>query len=440
MDKIKKILAIIFILALTVRALVLYFYHDEYFASSISIMYGEVARHIVAGQGIVESYDPQSTDYRGYNNYTMFLYNEQIKNRKLIDFEDIPAPKNETLRTATTYISPGYLLLLSSTYLLFNQQRYIFLQTLQIVLDSIVVFFIYFIVKRIFNRNDVALLSAFLYAIYPPIVRLSIAVIHDAVMSFFIIVPVYLFIEWVFNKKLKYLILCGIMFGISSYMKATVLLLAIPLCLVYFINTKDIKKSLKSLILIMFFAFVIIIPWTIYYYHMTGDIMITPRTGSGVRTWIAIGEYENKWGALLEDDKVDEFMRSQGVNYRLGTLEYDNWFLSKTFEVIKNDPIWYISSIVKRLPFLIFLLPRWNIFYIILIGIINIPIVILSILGFYLSRKNRNTFYLISIPIYYIAVLSVLQVDLRDLIPTIFSYLIFTSVSLIYLKSKLFRK
>jgi uncharacterized membrane protein len=171
-------------------------------------MYGEVARHIVAGQGIVESYDPQSADYRGYSNYTMFIYNEQLKSGKLIDFEDVPAPKNETLRAATTYISPTYSLLLAATYMLFGQKRYIFIQTIQIILDSLVVFLIYFITKRIFNRDDVALLSAFLYAIYLPEVRLNIAVIHDAIMPLFIITSLYLFLEWNFNKKLKYLILC----------------------------------------------------------------------------------------------------------------------------------------------------------------------------------------------------------------------------------------
>jgi 4-amino-4-deoxy-L-arabinose transferase-like glycosyltransferase len=440
MDKIKKILIGIFLLAFCIRAFTLYLYHDTYFASSISIMYGEIARHIAVGQGMVESYDPMSTDYRGYSNYTMSIYNEQLKQNKLIDFEDVPAPENENVRIATTYTSPGYTLLLATTYLLFGQKRYIFIQVLQIVLDSLVIFLIYFIVKRIFNRNDFALLSAFLYSIYIPQVRLSIVVIHDAIMAFFIILPVYLFIEWIFNKKLQYLVLCGLMLGISAYMKATVLLLAVPLCLAYFLNTKNIKNSLKYLIAILFFAFLMLVPWTIYYYHMTGDIMLTPRTGAGVRTWIAIGEYENKWGATIGDDKNDEFMRSQRVNYRLGTPQYDNWFYGKTFEVIKADPVWYVLSIVKRLPFLIFLLPRWDMSYIILIGIINVPIVILSIIGFYLSRKNKNTFYLASIPIYYVIVLSVLHVDLRDLIPVIFSYLIFTSVSLIYIKEKLLRK
>jgi hypothetical protein len=223
-------------------------------------------------------------------------------------------------------------------------------------------------------------------------------------------------------------------------MKATVLLMPIPLCLAYFLNTKNIKNSLKTLITIIILSFLIIIPWTVYYHNMTGDIMITPRMGSGLRTWLAIGEYENKWGAVVDDDKADAFMRNQGVNYRLGTPKYDNWFFSKSIEVMKADPLWYIDSVINRLPFLIFLLPRWNASYIILIGIIDIPIVILSIIGFILSVKNtKNALYLISVPIYYTVIFSVMSVDMRDLIPIIFSHIIFTSFSLIYLKNKLFR-
>lgn len=105
------------------------------------------------------------------------------------------------------------------------------------------VLIIYFIVKKLFNKNA-ALLSAFLLAIMPLHVRESHYMVPDTPMVFFLSLAILFMVNLFQSGKWKWYILSGIMIGFSSTFKYFPLaMLAYPFAVIL-----DKQKNLKWLI------------------------------------------------------------------------------------------------------------------------------------------------------------------------------------------------
>ncbi len=435
-----KDLILVFVLALLIRSLILYFQHDDFLAANMSPQHAEPTRHVNGGEGLL--LNPA---------FIESINKEQTKQSKLIDLQEFESPKNESLIPLGALISPGYVLFMSPIFLIVGE-RYIYVQIIQIVFDSFCVLLIYKLTMRLLKNDSAALLSAGLYAIYLPIAKLSTLAIPDALMPFFVVSASYFFLLAISEKnKTKNFIFSAILFGIASYFKTSILSVAIFLCAYYLFDKR--RAAIKSSLVFILIIFLLLIPWSLYRYNLTGEISLTPRSGFAIRMWYGIGEYENKWGAVANDEVNYRLILTDMFNYARDSPEtnenlienilivttskvYDEFWFGKVFSAIKEEPLWYAYSVIARVPFVVFSIPRPNNPYFLQLAVVNIPLLILAVFGFFMSGGKQKTVYLVLIALSYISVSSFMHVDLRDILPGIFPYFIFASVALSNFKSK----
>ena len=427
------ILIFIFIIALCIRGALLYYLHDDDYFSGIKSGLDELARNLAQGNGfVIES------------------------GGKLMPF---------------TQQLPGYSFLLAITYKIFGQANDIFLQIIQVIFSSLSVFLIFGIAKKFFS-NNIALLSSFLWALWLPEARISVAALYGAPTVFLTLLASYLFICAVLDKKQIFFVYSAVIIGLTSYIRSDPILLPVFFGLALWIYKNDWKIALKKTFLMLSIVFIILLPWGTRN-HLVFNRFVFTRTVLWQGIWEGFGEFKNPFGAVLSDGITYNQIAENypGIDY--ASSEYQDVLKGKVIKALKSDPTWYLSMLPKRFFFMIFsprgsgflsnildkefrrqtffenyqglgsidyakwLLknsPRGFFQAIILPSLLQCFFVFATLLGIWFSRKQwrKNLlllspllyFYLSHLPIYW---------EARYLVPGEFPMLIFSAVSIVTL-------
>lgn len=157
------------------------------------------------------------------------------------------------------YLGPWFYYLIAPALLLANFNPIgpaIFIALINIA----TIYLIYFVAKKWFS-HPVGLISSFLFAISPVVIKYSNFIWNPNIMPFFALLFIYFFFEAIFQKKYKYFIysiLAFVMVINSHYLGLAIL----PLPAIYWlINlyklTKTKSKQLKPFLINTFFAFLV---------------------------------------------------------------------------------------------------------------------------------------------------------------------------------------
>lgn len=348
--KTKIALIIICVVAFGVRLGLLWNTYGIVGNYGITTWHGEVARNIVEGRGFVAD-----RDY-------VELMNKQIGEANyLLDVRDIEPPKDEKFEPVYQ-ITPATPLLLAFTYWLFDDYRYIYLQILQALIDSLGCLVIYLLGKELFNKR-VGIISAIIYALFLPIAFLSTRVIHDALMPFLVLCSLYLFILGVKRESIKHYVLSAIVTGISCYFQPTTIFLPIIFGMglfIYSVRKIDIwhrlLNAIKVTMIMTCTVAIIVLPWIVRNYQVTGVLSANMRVATWAGLWEGIGEFpDNPIGAQLADDVALKVAKTElGYDVEYGSPEFDAVFKPKVLNLIKDDPLWYASAMIRRLPATVF--------------------------------------------------------------------------------------
>jgi|GEM_PF-7044904 len=308
------ILISIFILALSLRGILLYYlYNDDYF-SGIKSNLDELACNLAQGNGFVVEID-----------------------KGLVPFiQQLPA----------------YPFLLAITYKIFGQENDIFLQIIQVIFSSLSVFLIFGIAKRFFS-NNIALSSSFLWAIWLPEARISVAALYDAPTVFLVLLASYLFIRAILDNKQIFFVYSAIVVGLASYFRSDPILLPVFFGLALWIYKNDWKMALKKAFLMLFIIFVILLPWGMRNYLVFNRFVFT-RTVLWQSMWEGFGEFRNPFGAVLSDTVTYQQVSEIYPKIDYGSLEYQEALKQKVISALKTNPAWYGSMLPKRLFFMVF--------------------------------------------------------------------------------------
>lgn len=461
-----KILILIFILALILRLGILYYTQDYYFGSGLSVGCGEMARNLVNGNGLVFN-----------NEFMSDISKLQTETHRLIDIQEFKPPRNEVLSPDYAHL-PGYAILLAFTYLLFGEQRYIYLQIIQAVIDAFGVFLIFWIGKILFDRK-IGLISAFLFAIWITEARLSVVALYDAPMTFIYLLSLFFFINAVLKESNKYYIFSAITLGLGSYIRPDGMLLPIYFGLALFIynykkqkNFDNIKNVFKKATVMILIIMLILSPVAVRNYSITGHAFVTPPPGQGL--WEGFGEFDNPVGAVCDDEKAYEVAIKEGHDVKYGSLEFQKILFNKSTNVIKEYPIWWISIVLRRIPRAILFAnsipltdPKIkNVSFIksmssselfinyvkmypdlfiarVLTVMISLGLPLFAFIGIWLRRKDwRKISLLICLPAYTVVTLSLIHIEPRYILPATSVFIIFSAITLdyIYTKAKNFMK
>ncbi|MBI4744682.1 MAG: glycosyltransferase family 39 protein [Actinobacteria bacterium] len=445
----KYLLVSIFLIALFIRTALLFYTHHDYWGSGGMVLpQGEMARNIVNGKWFV------------FNKAQMKIMGDaQNKQLRLIDVSDFKKP---TVERYTPFINdmPGSAALLALTWKIFGQQKYIYLQIIQGIMDALMVFLIFWIGREIFNEK-IGLISAFLFALFLPEARLSVSALRDVWASFAAFGSVGLLIKYYKEKNIIYVILIGLIIGFSVYIRPNILFLPLFLALALIFNV-GLKKSISFLVITQILAVLILTPWIIRNYRIYHRLIPT-RVGFWQTIWEGFGEFPNKFGAVLNDETTYLNIRKEGYKVEYGTPEYDDVIKPKVINVIKNYPFWFTGVILRRIPkATVFSHNDWGFdkddysyarfrkktggnlfdyfkeypflfFYKGSIRVIEGLIPIIALAGFWIEREKwRKNLLIAIIPVYFIAAYIPLHVEPRYILPGTISYLFFISITINY--------
>jgi len=465
-------LILVYILALSVRLSIINIAPSgitQYYGMSTPI--GEAARNLAEGRGYVVDKE-----------YLDNIFKLMLTRDTLLDIQDVPPPQDEKFKPYYG-LPPGPSVLMAITYKVFNDYRYIYLRILEAIIDSIGCIIMFLMGKELFNTK-VGLIAAFLYALWLPIAYIATWPLHDALVPFFTLVTLFFFIKAVMNNKIKYYVLAGLTCGIGCYFQPSSLLLPVFFgagALIYGIHKANFWKqaiSAAKVTAIMLGVMVLVIsPWMIRNSVEIGSVT-GMRPGFWVGLWENSGEFgDNPDGAVLDDVAALELARKElGYDVEYLSPEFDEVFRPKVIKMIQDHTAWYLSLIVRRIPYAVFSSPQlglhmmpifktdvdvwsayltaksksifwgmlngsmgkmiakypWGFLYTCLRAFfIYIPPVV-SIIVFFTMRKDWRKYVLLAtIPLYFIAIHIVTMISsLKSILPSHVGYIMFCAVAI----------
>lgn len=116
--------------------------------------------------------------------------------------------------------------------------------TILFALGAIV--FTYLFVKKLFKRDDIAILSAFFTAISPLLVFFGRNIQFDAPALFFMTAAIYFFLVWKENQTVKNIAIFMAFFTLTGLTKYPFLIIAVPLLAIFPFETIKDKKHWKQ--------------------------------------------------------------------------------------------------------------------------------------------------------------------------------------------------
>lgn len=125
--------------------------------------------------------------------------------------------------------------------------------------------------KRAYGVKN-ALLASVLLATMPGFFWVSRVTLLETVLIFFFSLVMFLFYTWITNNSNKALVLSGLALGIGILAKYQVLVAALAMLVsILFLCRKRLKISLTKLLVIVLIAVVVVAPWFIMVYEISGS-------------------------------------------------------------------------------------------------------------------------------------------------------------------------
>lgn len=341
----------VFALAVVVRLILLLSLHDSYYTAGMA--QGELARNLAEGRGFVVNGVVANEIGRMQDSLS-----------RLVDVEDalvqIPLDDSpEHLRPFIAYMMPGQGILLSGTYWLFGEYRYIYLQSLQVVVDSVGVFLLFWLGTVIFGTK-VGLITSILFAVYIPEARLAISATRDAWMPMvYLSSACALVFAWKADSLKGWLAL-GLCVAAGAYFRSEILLLPFFALTVKAIVGRSIRPVLKPALLALLPIVLLITPWSIRN-SVVFDRILPTNSGLWLALWQSFGEYENDFGAVNNDVATFQQSKEWGYTAAFDTPEYDDIFRERVIKVVSERPAWVVWTMVRRLARIPFQMHAWGI-------------------------------------------------------------------------------
>lgn len=341
----------VFALALVVRLVLLLTLHDSYYTAGMA--QGELARNLAEGRGFVVNGVVANEIGRVQDSLS-----------RLVDVEDVlaglePDDSPEHLRPFIAYMMPGQGILLSATYRLFGEYRYIYLQSLQVVIDSIGVFLLFWLGTAMFGTR-VGFITSILFAVYIPEARLAISATRDAWMPMvYLSSACALVFAWKADSLRGWLIL-GFCVAVGAYFRSEILLLPFFALVVKFMVGRRIRPVLKPALVALLPIVLLITPWSIRN-SMVFDRILPTNSGLWLALWQSFGEYENDFGAVNSDVETFQQTREWGYTAAFDTPEYDDIFRERVLRVVSERPGWVAWTMIRRLARIPFQMHAWGI-------------------------------------------------------------------------------
>ncbi len=240
------------------------------------------------------------------------------------------------------YMSPGYSYFLAAVYALFGKDPGL-VRIIQILLNLSNVFIIYLLTRELFSKNTgyIAAIISVLYAIF---IFYSSLVLVEILFTFFISVFLFLFIRLDNNCSSRYLLINGLLLGITALFRGSILLF-FPAA-VYWIYLESRERNLQMFFKrAVFFSTGILIamlPITLNNY-LAEKVPVLLTTNYGINLYI--GNHKDATGIYKIPEDIDLSIDPTGKNYaekishkKMNDSEVSRFWEDKAIEYITSNP------------------------------------------------------------------------------------------------------
>jgi hypothetical protein len=331
------------IAALFVRLMFVILLHDAYFYAGMSLNNGEAARNLAENRGLAVD-EELIRQVRAL----------QLETQRLIDLQDVPSSDTEPERVR--YLGSyalAYPTLLAATYKVFGQYRYVYLQLLQVLVDSTVSVALCTWLGQQLGGRRVGLIAGFLYALWLPLSRLCIAALPDAWMPLLTLILVTAVVRGLQTDRWYWFLLAGLVTGIATHFRSDILTVMLFMSLAIVAGGRRWRRSLLRGAMMLGLALILLLPFGWIQQRALGDFALGRPVFGGILLE-GIGEYENRWGVRATDAYLDTVLEEAGLTNH--TPEGNAFLLSKALDMICQDPAWYAGTVARRMLRIAFLM------------------------------------------------------------------------------------
>ena len=299
--------------------------------------------------------------------------------------------------------APVYSFFLAGIFFFFGSTNF-YAILFQILVDSTTCLVIFFIGKSVYNKR-IGLISAIVFILYP---FFSYYTVHLLSESLFSLLLSFVILYLISKRKIGHcwdFIVIGLLAGIAILCKPSLQYFPFFILFGLFISFKK-KRAFLNFIAFAIGLSVVILPWIIRNYNVTGDFLL--GTGGGYNLWLGNHiptdgkdhDELNEEKLQLLKDSITRVTQGKGDQF---TIENDKKFFDEALRGVRDNPYQTILLIVKKaFRFWFYIYHPDHKKYILFLVPIQGLILSLSLVGVYFSIKEKiGIFYLLAIIIYF---------------------------------------
>jgi 4-amino-4-deoxy-L-arabinose transferase-like glycosyltransferase len=243
---------------------------------------------------------------------------------------------------------PGLPLLMAGTWAVTGSERFVYVQALQLLIDSCMILLVYWLSLRLFRRPTAALVAAAMYALYVPAILLARIPHDDAWAGWVTIGALALFVRARESTRPNgWLAAMGVLLGLGAYFRPNVLLLPIAFAAASVVWV-GWRRAVRYATVPILIGALLLVPWTARNYSVF-HTFVPVRTSFGWTMWVGLGEVHNDFGATGTDANAVGTVLHAHPSYVVGSPRFDKVLERKAFAAIRAHPLFYLEEVGRRL-------------------------------------------------------------------------------------------
>lgn len=268
--------------------------------------------------------------------YMNLAKNIHIGKGIILDF-----PKFDTVvgGKPTAFWEPIYPIILSLFYG-FEESKFIFIRIFQNLINIITILIFYLFIKRFWDLR-IAVIGAWILSFYPLHIVVSNIFVAETLFTTFLLLSFFLFYLVLFDQNVKHYkyIILGVILGITSLIKSTIVGFIPMMFIIVFFYKKDKIKSLVGIALAIIAIIVAISPWSIRNYRIYNTpFILTTKVGYNLYN----GNYP-----ITEDERNRSYMNLFSMQRKIPMLntegltevERNTLYMKEGANIIYRNPL-----------------------------------------------------------------------------------------------------
>jgi hypothetical protein len=336
-----------FLGAFLVRALLLPYFADVAIDTGRMMRHYEMAANIADGRGFV------------HNNSFIANANQYIHDlRRNVDFKSLR--RHVAWDRTATLVSPqiddswGYAFLLGQIWRMTRDQSYLYIQVLQILLDSVACVLIVASVLMLFHRRRYAYAAGLAYMFFVPAILMTDVPNRDYYAAWGLISSLYLFLRArEQGDRALYFLGSGLAVALFSWFRPTIFLIAFVYGFYHWLKTapglRGVLAAARAWALMMLCPLLLfVLPFAGTYHQRYGTYDFGSLSGAAL--WEGLGELPNPYGFRCSDAAA--YARAWELGYPrnepgLGA-DFGRLLRADAMRVVRRDPVFYLRVCARR--------------------------------------------------------------------------------------------